>query len=52
MVIPLTVELSEALTTAQLQEELDPVPPEIVGVEVFAVPKVVEMLGYERLIDG
>jgi hypothetical protein len=45
IVIPLTVELSEVLTTDQLQEEVDPVPPEIVGVEVFADPKVVETLG-------
>ncbi len=52
MVIPLTVELSEAFTTDHVQDELEPVPPEIDGVDVFAVPKVVETLGNEREIDG
>jgi hypothetical protein len=52
IVIPLTVELSDALTTDQLHDELEPVPPEIVGVEVLAVPNVVETLGYESEIDG
>jgi hypothetical protein len=45
IVIPETVEESEALATDQLHEDWDPVPPLIVGVEVFAVPKEVDTPG-------
>ena len=50
--IPVTAEASDALAIAQLQEDDEPVPPEIEGVEDLAVPKVVEIPGYERAILG
>jgi hypothetical protein len=52
IVIPETVEESEIFTTDQLHEVVDPVPPLSVGVEVLAVPKVVEIPGYESEILG
>jgi hypothetical protein len=43
--IPETVDESETLTIAHVQEDEDPVPPVIVGVEVFEFPKVVDIPG-------
>jgi hypothetical protein len=52
IVIPETVEESETLATDHVQDEVEPVPPLIVGVEVFEVPKDVEIPGYEIEILG
>jgi hypothetical protein len=45
IVIPETVDESEAFTTLHVHDDCDPVPPLIVGVEVFAVPNEVEIPG-------
>ena len=45
IVIPETAEASEALPIDQAQDEVALVPPEIEGVEVCAVPNVVEIPG-------
>jgi hypothetical protein len=50
--MPETVEESELFLTDQVQALEDPVPPEIVGVEVFEVPNVVDIPGYEIVISG
>lgn len=52
IVIPETVDESDAFTTDHVHDVVEPVPPEIVGVEVFEVPKVVEIPGYEREMLG
>jgi hypothetical protein len=45
MVIPETFEESDTFTTDHVHDEVDPVPPVIVGVDVFEVPNVVEIPG-------
>ena len=45
MLIPETVAESELRAICQVQDEEDPVPPLIEGVEVLAVPKVVDIPG-------
>lgn len=45
IVIPETVDESDAFTIDQLHDDCEPDPPLIVGVEVFAVPNDVEIPG-------
>lgn len=45
IVIPETVDESDAFTIDQLHDDCEPVPPLIVGVDVFAVPNEVEIPG-------
>jgi hypothetical protein len=52
IVIPATLEESDVLTTDQVHDEVEPVPPLIVGVEVFAVPNEVDIPGYESTMLG
>jgi hypothetical protein len=45
IVIPETEEASEVFAILQLHEEVEPVPPEMDGVELLALPKVDEISG-------
>jgi hypothetical protein len=51
-VIPETADESETLATDHVHDEVEPVPPPMVGVDVLDVPKDVEIPEYESEILG